>query len=305
MVTPCLSAETAQDPGADRASGGMSPSSSAEELAQINEPSDKEGGVDQSDGSTHQILKPEPTMMGSKQMGVSGGVVSGLHHPPGGHGGQQQATPQAPPPVYHPSEHQQHQQQQGGYPHSGSLSQPMPPPALSHGLNQPTGQMSLSQGPAYYHHHHPNSRVDGPAPPTAPPYGSGYTRQKMAYENVPMVYESLQGSARHSHLPHPHPQAPLPPGKYGGMGQPGPPGQQQQPPPGATGYGQRAMMRPGPYGMGAGSRWKPINPASVSVAHDAAASGDIATLVRGGGEGGRGGEGRGGEGRGGEGGRAG
>ena len=33
------------------------------------------------------------------------------------------------------------------------------------------------------------------------------------------------------------------------------------------------------YGVGAGSRRKPINPASVSVAHDAAASGDIATLV--------------------------
>ena len=39
------------------------------------------------------------------------------------------------------------------------------------------------------------------------------------------------------------------------------------------------MARP-PYSMGAGTRRRTISPGCVSVAHDAAANGDIATLVR-------------------------
>ena len=260
-----------------QASGGVSPSSSTEELTHINE---KDETLDLTSTSTstnttpHHIHKPEPTK--STTVGVAGS------YPTAGMYANKQTTPQAPPPGYHPSE-----QAHPSYQHTASLSQPMPAPGpqMTSHTNPPTSQISLSQGP-YYQHHHPNSRGDSAAPPPAPPYGNsgpappyggGYGRKKIAYENVPMVYDSLQGR----HLP--HPQHAGPPGKYGGMAQQAP---HQQP----GGYNPRdghvmkphpeytPMMRP-PYSMGAGSRWKNINPASIAVAHDAAASGDIATLV--------------------------
>lgn len=297
--------------------GQLSPSSSTEELAQINK-SSEEGvagaGGEEPNGTTsaHQIVKPEATKSITTQpVGVAG------NYPPPTAGTY--AGNQAPPLGYHPGLSSEPSHQGGGYPsHAVSLSQPVPAPVMSHGMNPLPGQMSLSQGgpgPAYYHHI-PSSRGEGSGAPPVPPYGPGYTRQKMAYENVPMVYETLQSNSRHSHLPHPHgtqgphphpAPPPVPPqAKYGGGAQQG---QHQQP-----GYNARErsrdghmikshsmdarershdahmikshsldypapMMRPSGYNVNPVLRRKPIKPASVSVAHDAAASGDIATLV--------------------------
>ena len=126
----------------------------------------------------------------------------------------------------------------------------------------------------------------------------------MAYENVPLVYDA---NPRHPHVAHPHPAQH---GKYGGVaGQGGAaaPGQStvgykqagsggvdprershemrdNRSHDGRSGGGamdyQPPMTRPPAYSMGAGPRLKAISPASISVAYDAASSGDIATLVR-------------------------
>ena len=259
----------------------------------INDPPEKEGGVadhqpdapsgsSSSGGSTHQILKPEPTKSGSsgtKTMGVAGSYPA---PPTSGSYGSKQPHPH--PGGYHPSMQGSEGHQ---YPHTMSLSQPMPGAGV-----MPTPPMSLSQGPAYYHHPHapPTSRGDSApsaAPPTGPHYAGGGapyggTRQKLAYENVPIVYETLQSNARHAHMPHPQPP---PPSGYGGA-KPGsynphlPPGHNPAHKPHSGPPHEYPLMRP--YNMGAGPRWKPVNPASINVAHDAAASGDIATLVRGG-----------------------
>ena len=119
--------------------------------------------------------------------------------------------------------------------------------------------------------------------------GSGYNRQKLSYENVPMVYETLQ------HVPHPHQSQNTTSPKYGGVAQQNQHQQQQQPGfrgdprershdprdllPAHTGAPDYSVMHPSSYPPGAGSRRKPIAPGSIAVAHDAAGSGDIATLV--------------------------
>lgn len=276
---------------------GVSPSSSAEELAQINESSDRDGvgggsGQDQSDGANnmappaHHIHKPEPKTPPTGPTPPSMGVASGAsyppqqpqHQPPGGYAGAKQATPpqqQAPPPGYHPAA------SEGHYPHGPiSLSQPQTAPLPSNPpLGMPSGQMSLSQ--PYYH----NSRLQENPPPSGPPhshYGGGaYPGRQKSYENVP-PYENV--SLRPQHLPHPMP--PTQGSKYGGGTQAS--GAGYNPRPGdrshdghmMKGHGGPHEYSMGRYGSGgAGARWKSINPASISVAHDAAASGDIATLV--------------------------
>lgn len=261
--------------------GGVSPSSSTEELTQINDPSEKEGGGDQTDGtSPHQIVKPEPTKSNTKTVGVSANYQA----PPTA---TYQAHQQAPPPNYHPS--LQEQAHQPPYPHTGSLSQPISGP----GMTPMNPTLSLSQGPTYYHHPHPptgrgaGDATSGPPPP-GPHYtgAGGYagTRQKFGYENV-----TLQSNTRHPHLPHPHASQAPPPSNYVGMPQQGKHQQQQ---PGSYNPRDRShdphMMKAQEYPLMrpyTGARWKSLNPAVITVAHDAAASGDIATLVSEGGGG--------------------
>ena len=270
----------------------MSPSSSAEELTQINEPqlplSDgvvaggDGGGPDHPDGvaasAHHHIHKPEPTKSTSSlphpppqppppgvapppaAVGVaSGGGYPPPHPPPGSYAAAavtgKQATPPAPPPGYH----------------SMSLSQPQTaPPPSNPPLGMPSGPMSLSQGAPTYYHGRENPPVGGPHYAS----GAGYPGRQKAYENVPMVYDNLH------HAPMTHPLASQGP-KYGGGAQAPPPGGYSRPSHDA--HMMKSHGGPHEYSVGgrygAGSRWKPINPASISVAHDAAASGDIATLV--------------------------
>lgn len=214
---------------------------------------------------------------------------------------QPQAYP--PPPSSASSSFSSHQ-------HSTNLSQPGPSQMMSSQPLPSTSQGSHSQGHTHYPTH-PN--IIGPARDGVGPGGGGggspynaYPRPKMSYENIAMA-----SAPRHSHLTHTHPSLPHPSqSKYGGIATQGgvaplgPTSGYQQ---GGGGVDPRERshdirdrshdghhhgisggggpmeyppMARSPYSMGAGPRRKTISPASVSVAHDAAASGDIATLVR-------------------------
>ena len=248
---------------------------------QINEVLISEQDVNSTDGTTssHQILKPEPTKSGSK---VVGQIGSNYLAPSGGTYSNKPSVTQGSS-SYHVT--------------SSAESQPPPPPggqSTYPSLSQPTGstssqitthppnQLSLSQGHTYYIHS--NSR--GEVLPPGATYGG---RQNISYENVPMVYDNLQANTRHAHMPHTHSSQGPPPSKYGGGPQQGqhqqyPRERSHDPHNMVTSHGRAheyPVTRPSSYGVGMmGSRRKPINPASISVAHDAAASGDIATLVR-------------------------
>ena len=169
---------------------------------------------------------------------------------------------------------------------------------------------STAQGSHTYYPTHQNvigTARDGGGGGGPSQYNS-YVRPKMAYENVPLAYDNIQSSSRHVHMAHPHPAqhpkyvgvatqggvAPLgqmPGYQQGGGGSVDPRDRSHDMRDrshdthhhGITGGGGSMeypqMARP-PYNMGAGPRRKTISPASLSVAHDAAANGDIATLVR-------------------------
>ena len=106
--------QAAEPDHAPTTEGGVSPSSSAEELMQINtDPSDKEvGGADQTDSNapsnapaTHQIVKPEPTKSSVPK-------PASYQAPPTS--GKQPPHQQAPLTNYHPSLQQQGAEQQQG-----------------------------------------------------------------------------------------------------------------------------------------------------------------------------------------------
>lgn len=309
--------------GSDHApSGGDSPSSSTEELMKINE-----GSCDSTEGTdgatpTHQIVKPEPTK--STKLHPSHQQDHTHNYPPmtglGNYATSQQplhmapptgyaSMPEQPPAYAPPSSSSSSSSTTSTHQHPISLSQPTPSQMMPSQPPPPAAQGSHSQSHTYYPTHQNVIGAvrdgGGGGGGTGGQYPA-YPRSKMAYENVPMVYDSVQSSSRHPHIAHPHPPQH---NKYGGVATQGgvaPPGQ-------TSGYQQGGgsgdprdrshdmrdrshdahhhgggggpmeyppMVRPPPYSMGAGPRRKAISPGSLSVAHDAAASGDIATLVR-------------------------
>lgn len=267
-----------------------SPSSSTEELAQINEP--PEGiAMEDTDSPSHQLVKPEPTKAGSKVVGppqppqqpyLGSGSYGNKQAPPS----QGHAYPAGDQSLYHVS-----------------LSQPVVPSQqiLSHTPHTlPTQPPSLSQGdrpPPYYtttqqqqqqQHPHPGNQggeVGGASAGPAPYPGQYASRQKMSYENVPMVYENLKSKQqRHAPVvPHPHNTT-----KYGNMtsqqsGQQrnyNPARDRAHDPHMITEYPPSVMHPAPPTTSYPAARRKQIKPANVGVAHTAAAAGDIATLVR-------------------------
>jgi len=225
---------------------------------------------------------------GGHQMGYASGGVSDLPY----------ATPTS-------SAHQHH---------SLSLSQPAPSQMIP-SQQQPLSvtQVSHSQGLTYYPTPHQGvmpmeggGRTDVTGGTTGGSYPSYHRRP---YENVPpMTYD---GNSRHTHMTHPHPnQHP----KYGGMGagqggmanaasaggykqgggvdprdrshdvrERSHDGRERSHDGRGVGGGGAPMEYPSPMTRppyGPGPRRKPISSASISVAYEAAGSGDIATLVR-------------------------